>query len=55
MDKMGRSIDTVKKDYDTMITTRKRQLERPLDKIDEITSLVESSEAGKLGSGQQKF
>ena len=55
MDKMGRSLDTVKKDYDTMITTRKRQLERPLDKIDEITSLVESSEAGKLGSGQQKF
>jgi DNA recombination protein RmuC len=55
MDKMGRSLDTAKKDYDTMVSTRRRQLEKPLDKIEEITSLVESSEADKLGSGQQKF
>ena len=55
MDKMGRSLDTAKKDYDTMVSTRKRQLERPLDKIEDITSLVESSETDKLGSGQQKF
>ena len=55
MDKMGRSLDTAKKDYDNMVSTRKRQLERPLDKIEDITSLVESNETGKLSSGQQKF
>ena len=37
MDKMGRSLDTAKKDYDTMITTRKNQLEKPLTQIEEIT------------------
>ena len=55
MDKMGRSLDTAKKDYDNMVSTRKRQLERPLDRIEDITNLVESSETEKLGSGQQKF
>ncbi len=38
MDKMGRSLDTAKKDYDTMVGTRKNQLEKPLNKIDEITA-----------------
>ena len=55
MDKMGRSLDTAKKDYDNMVSTRKRQLERPLDRIEDITNLVESSETEKLGGGQQKF
>ena len=49
------SLDTAKKDYDTMVSTRRRQLEKPLDKIEEITSLVESSETDKLDRGQQKF
>jgi len=38
MDKMGRSLDTAKKDYDTMVTTRKNQLEKPLTQIEEITT-----------------
>ena len=38
MDKMGRSLDTAKKDYDTMVGTRKNKLEKPLSKIEEITS-----------------
>ena len=38
MDKMGRSLDTAKKDFDTLVTTRKNQLEKPLTQIEEITS-----------------
>ena len=38
MDKMGRSLETAQKDYDTMVGTRKKQLEKPLSKIEEITS-----------------
>jgi len=45
MDKMGRSLETAQKDYDTMVNTRKNQLEKPLSKIEEITS---GSEAGEL-------
>ena len=45
MDKMGRSLETAQKDYDTMVGTRKNQLEKPLSKIEEITS---GSEVGEL-------
>jgi len=38
MDKLGRSLDTARKDYDVLVTTRKKQLEKPLTQIDEITS-----------------
>ena len=38
MDKMGRSLDTAKKDFDTLVTTRKKQLEKPLSQIEEITA-----------------
>ena len=38
MDKMGRSLDTAKKDFDMMVTTRKKQLEKPLNQIEEITT-----------------
>jgi len=38
MDKMGRSLDTAKKDYDILVTTRKKQLEKPLTQIEEITT-----------------
>ena len=55
MDKMGRSLNTAKNDYDAMVSTRRKQLEKPLDKIDEITNLVESSEVDKLDGGQQKL
>ena len=44
MDKMGRSLDTARKDYDTMVTTRKNQLEKPLAQIEEITSGGEIAE-----------
>ena len=45
MDKMGRSLETAQKDYDTMVGTRKKQLEKPLSKIEEITS---GGEVGEL-------
>ena len=38
MDKLGRSLDTARKDYDALVTTRKKQLEKPLTQIDEIAS-----------------
>ena len=38
MYKMGRSLDTAKKDFDTLVTTRKKQLEKPLSQIEEITA-----------------
>ena len=44
MDKMGRSLDTAKKDFDTLVTTRKKQLEKPLGQIEEITSGGETAE-----------
>ena len=44
MDKMGRSLETAKKDYDTLVSTRKNQLEKPLTQIEEITSGGEVTE-----------
>jgi len=44
MDKMGRSLETAKKDYDTMVSTRKNQLEKPLTQIEEITAVGEVAE-----------
>ena len=38
MDKMGRRLDDAKKEYDSLVSTRKNQLEKPLTKIEEITS-----------------
>jgi len=54
MDKMGRSINTAKADYEDLVTTRQRQLEKPLDKIEDITNLVDSNKSKRL-EGQQKF
>ena len=45
MDKMGRSLDTAKKDYETLVSTRKNQLEKPLTQIEEITT---GGEVGEL-------
>ena len=36
MDKLDRSLCTVRKDYDDLVGTRRRALERPLDKIDDL-------------------
>ena len=44
MDKMGRSLDTAKKDYDNLVSTRKNQLEKPLTQIEDITSGSEVQE-----------
>ena len=38
MDKLGRSMDSARKDYDALVTTRKKQLEKPLTQIEEITA-----------------
>jgi DNA recombination protein RmuC len=36
MDKLGRSIETTRRDYEELTTTRRRQLERELDRIDDL-------------------
>lgn len=36
MDKLGRSLDSAKGDYDALVTTRTKALERPLHKIQEL-------------------
>ena len=36
MDKLGRSLDSAKGDYDDLVTTRSRAVERPLMKIQEL-------------------
>ena len=36
MDKLGRSLDAAKGDYDQLVTTRTRQLEKPLNRIAEL-------------------
>jgi DNA recombination protein RmuC len=36
MDKLGRSLDTARKDYEELTSTRTRQLQRELDKIDDL-------------------
>jgi DNA recombination protein RmuC len=36
MDKLGRSLDVTRKDYEELTSTRRRQLERELDKIDDL-------------------
>ncbi len=52
--KLGNRIEAAGKEYTTLITTRKNQLERPLNKIEEIRrqrGLLESSEIPELGNG----
>ncbi|MBW1923958.1 MAG: DNA recombination protein RmuC [Deltaproteobacteria bacterium] len=36
MDLLGKRISDAQKEYDALLTTRRRQLERPLDRIDEL-------------------
>jgi DNA recombination protein RmuC len=36
MDKLGRSLESARKDYEDLTSTRRRQLERELDKIDDL-------------------
>ena len=44
IDKMGRSLTTVQKDYEDLITTRKRQLEKPLNEIESLTDKIKIKE-----------
>jgi len=36
VDKLGRAIESTQKAYDELTSTRTNQLQRPLDKIDEL-------------------
>jgi|TARA_B110000263_G_scaffold140017_1_gene121450 DNA recombination protein RmuC len=54
IDKMGRSIETVQKDYLQLVTTRKNQLEKPLNEIESLTGQLENTSIDKV-EGQQKF
>lgn len=38
MDKLGRSLESAQRDYQELVTTRTRQLDKPLDKIQELQS-----------------
>jgi DNA recombination protein RmuC len=38
LDKVGRSLDTVRRSWDDLTGTRRRQLERQLDRVDELRS-----------------
>jgi DNA recombination protein RmuC len=48
MDKIGRRIDGLSSDYQTLITTRTKALDRPIDKIENISHLVEDDEPNLL-------
>ena len=41
MDAMGRRIDDAKKEYDNLVGTRTRMLERPLEKVEELRTRAE--------------
>ncbi|MGH9050181.1 MAG: DNA recombination protein RmuC, partial [Acidimicrobiia bacterium] len=43
MDKLDRSLCTVRKDYDELVGTRRRALEKPLDKIEALRQQQELS------------
>lgn len=47
MEKMGKKISEVQKEYDDLTTTRKRGLEKPLDKIDSLRMQKGLLEAGE--------
>jgi len=49
MEKMGRRIDDAQKEYTTLVTTRTRALDRPLDKIDALRSRALDGDGGALG------
>jgi DNA recombination protein RmuC len=54
IEKMGRSIETVQKDYQQLVTTRKNQLEKPINEIEFLTGQLENTSIDKI-EGQQKF
>tara|TARA_B100000953_G_scaffold298957_1_gene297312 strand:+ start:2653 stop:3783 length:1131 start_codon:yes stop_codon:yes gene_type:complete len=54
IEKMGRSIETVQKDYQQLVTTRKNQLEKPINEIEGLTGQLENTSVDNL-EGQQKL
>ncbi|MFL2944562.1 MAG: DNA recombination protein RmuC [Candidatus Poseidoniales archaeon] len=54
IEKMGRSIETVQKDYQQLVTTRKNQLEKPINEIEGLTGQLENTSIDNL-EGQQKL
>ncbi len=36
MDRMGKRIDDARREFDTLVSTRRNQLERPLKQIEEL-------------------
>ncbi len=44
MDKLGRRIESLTGDFQTLVTTRTRALDRPLDKIENISLADESAD-----------
>ncbi|MFA5079059.1 MAG: DNA recombination protein RmuC [Dehalococcoidia bacterium] len=51
MDKMGKRLQDAQKEYDTLTTTRKNMLERPLLKIDQIRQDSEIKELDVIEAG----
>ena len=51
MDAMGRRIDDAKKEYDNLVGTRTRMLERPLEKIEELRTTRGLASAADETSG----
>ncbi|NUN97958.1 MAG: hypothetical protein HUU16_17480, partial [Candidatus Omnitrophica bacterium] len=50
LETMGKRIEDARKEYEALVTTRRRQLERPLDKLDalRVDKGLESAEAEAL-------
>lgn len=60
LEHLGKQIDGARDDYEALISTRRRQLERPLDRIEEIRTLrnisaaqIDEDDAGYLEENSQ--
>jgi DNA recombination protein RmuC len=51
LDKVGRSLDTVRRSWDDLSGTRRRQLERHLDRVGELRTRRDADEAPGLAAG----
>ncbi len=51
LDKLGTHLQRSQKTYDALCTTRRRQLERPLDKLEELRAERQDPEPGTQASG----
>jgi DNA anti-recombination protein RmuC len=51
LDKVGRTVDAVERAYGDLAGTRRRALERPLARVDELRRLGSSHPAAAAGPG----